>query len=157
MPRRRLLLVDDRPYTVDTIVQEFTSRGWLVQQETSLLDGILALRNGFRSMTAAVFDRRLPRPLPDDRLRLERCGVHQAWMDSAEDDAIGGVLGMFLDELLERHGVQLPYVYISALVDDDAKGGVGGQVTIDKLSTEREITLGAQVFHEIEAKLGGKK
>lgn len=156
MRRPRLLLVDDRPYTVDTILQEFTARGWSVQQETSLLDGVLALKNRHRTLTAAVFDRRLPRPLPDDRLHLERCGVPQSWIDSAEDDATGRVLGLFLETLTATHNVTLPYVYISALVDDDAEGKVAGQTTIDKLSTEREVTLGVEVFQAIEAKLGSK-
>ena len=145
-----ILLVDDRPWSVQTIVEAFSTAGWRITQKTSLSEGILALKSA--EYTAAVFDLRLPRPILNERLELEEMGVPIGWVDSVDEFSVGTVLGRFVRE---RLGGQLPFLYISAMALDVSgelgQGATAGLLVIDKTSSLRDVTLGDEVLKQVMA------
>ena len=137
--RPELLLVDDRPWSVDSIIEKFSANKWDVTLETSVRAGIFALKT--RTFAAAVFDLRLPPPEPQDRIDLEKCGVPLTWVDSVDEFSVGSVLGRYVEESLSD---RIPYLYVSAMVSDQVTDDA---IVIDKMSSHRETTLGGDVYY----------
>ncbi|HEY0165430.1 MAG TPA: hypothetical protein VGB75_00180 [Jatrophihabitans sp.] len=145
--KSRLLLVDDRTWSIDTVIREFESHGWEVFQAETVIDGVEAIIAG--GFSAAVFDRRMPRPSGTERTQLEALGIPQAWIDALNDFNIGAVFGRLVSVL----GLNLPYLYISAHTlhsqERPADWPEDPAPMIDKMKVDRDQTLGFEVYKEI--------
>jgi CheY-like chemotaxis protein len=145
--KRRLLLVDDRSWSIDSIIREFEANEWEVVQADSLIDGVEALVA--HKFTAAVFDRRMPRPSAAERVQLEALGIPQAWIDALNSFNIGAALGRLVSVL----DLRLPYVYVSALSIHAQERPIDWPEDrapmIDKMKVGHKITLGMQVYAEV--------